>query len=343
MATKQSLEKLKKIKDSFEEIDMQKLFRSSLGEESLESTLKPKVEELNKKIDFILEYASKVHDTSVNNIASTLSQIQSIMKGQAEHTNPDYISQATTFVQEFDNQVEQILNSWYPFVSAAIESRGFLEDEGIRKESQLAIENMKRESEEALKLVKEEANKTIEEAKKLAQDIEQRARRTAAHISVEAAQKEFKAAQKTHLIQVIIWAVISFAAIVCFILVAIYLLKVKLPEEWQWHIIYYTAIRITILTAIGAVAGFCLRIFRASMHMYQHNQHRQRVTNSMAAFVESAVTPEQRDLILGHLVDAVAMFGRSGLLQKEDDSIYSPKMTVDSISRTFSSSPEKTS
>jgi len=55
----------------------------------------------------------------------------------------------------------------------------------------------------------------------------------------------------------------------------------------------------------------------------------------MAAFVESAITLEQRDLILTHLVDAVATFGDSGLLHKEDDSIHASKMTIYTISRTF--------
>jgi len=61
----------------------------------------------------------------------------------------------------------------------------------------------------------------------------------------------------------------------------------------------------------------------------------------MSAFVESAVTPEQRDLILAQLVDAVATFGTSGLLQKEDDSIHSPKMTIDTITRTFAPPSQK--
>ena len=57
----------------------------------------------------------------------------------------------------------------------------------------------------------------------------------------------------------------------------------------------------------------------------------------MGAFVESAATPEQRDLILSQLVESVVQFGNSGLLQKEDDHLYRPKMTIDSITRTLTS------
>ena len=54
----------------------------------------------------------------------------------------------------------------------------------------------------------------------------------------------------------------------------------------------------------------------------------------MGAFVESAVTPEQRDLILGHLVDAVATFGDSGLLG-DGESKSVAKMSIDTFAHPF--------
>jgi hypothetical protein len=41
------------------------------------------------------------------------------------------------------------------------------------------------------------------------------------------------------------------------------------------------------------------------MHMREVNLHRQRIANSMAAFVEAAATAEQADVIFGRMVDAV--------------------------------------
>ena len=137
------------------------------------------------------------------------------------------------------------------------------------------------------------------------------------------------------------WAWMSGISIVAFLGVAGYLARVHFGEEWKWHVVYFTAIRITILTAVGAVAAFCLRILRAQMHMSQHNRHRQRVANSMSAFVEAAVTPEQRDLILAQLVYAVVNFGSSGLIPTEDDIVYSPKMMIDAVTRTVSQPPSK--
>ena len=341
MATQSHLANLKKVADGFRAVDQEKLLRSSVGEESLQSVFGPRLSLLNNKLEFALEFAPSVNDNIVSQVASVFDQFRQQMDAQAKRNNTEYVAQRTQFLATIDGYFEQLLQHWPPFITAAVEMRGFLQDEGIRKEYQRTIDAMKEESATALKLVKDEAGKTIEEARKLAQQIEDRARRTAAHISVEAAQEQFREAQKDHNKQVKIWSWLSGISILAFLGVAVYLMQVQFPEEWKWHIIYYTAIRVTILTAVGAIATFCLRILRAHMHMSQHNLHRQRVANSMSAFVESAVTPEQRDLILAQLVDAVATFGTSGLLRKEDDSIHSPKMTIDTITRTFAPPSQK--
>jgi hypothetical protein len=57
----------------------------------------------------------------------------------------------------------------------------------------------------------------------------------------------------------------------------------------------------------------------------------------MSAFVEAARTDEQRDLILGRLVDAVATFGNTGLLANDEDIMPSPKMTVETVLKNLSS------
>lgn len=335
MATEAQVVNLKKIADQLRTVPADKLLRPNLGEESLKSDFGPRFELLNKRIEFALEYAPYVSDNIVAAVANVFNSMSNQMDAQSKRNNAEYVSQRTQFLAAIDRSIDELLQHWPPFVTAAIEMRGFLQDEGIKKEYERTIEAIKRESSQSLELVKQEANKTIEEARKLAQQIEERARKTAARISVEAAQDQFRLAQKDHDKQVKLWGWLSGTSIAAFIAVAIYLANVALPEQWNWHVVYYTAIRITILTAVGALAAFCLRIFRAHMHMSQHNLHRQRVANSMAAFVESAVTPEQRDMILSQLVDSVASFGSSGLLQRDDDSIYSPKMTIDSITRTL--------
>lgn len=339
MPTQQSLDNLLRVVSGIKAIDRERLLRGTLGEESLQQAgFTETLERIVQRASFAAEYAPRVDEGTANNVTGVLEQLRAQMDAQSKHNNQNYVAQKQNFLNTISNSLQNLQAYWPPMVTAAIEARGFLDDEGIRKEYQRAVGDMKAQADEALKRVQEQSEKTIEEARKLAKDIEERARRTAAHISVEAAQEQFREAQKILNAEVKLWAWISVGAVGAFIGVAIYLAKIHLPPDMKWEVVYFAAIRITILTAVGAMATFCLRILRAHMHMSQQNLHRQRLANSMAAFVESAITPEQRDLILSQLVTSVAEFGTSGLLSKEDDSMYSPKMTIEAITRTLSSS-----
>lgn len=339
MSTAQNFNALSNTVASIQAVDKTRLLRTTLGEESLEQSGFSKIlEEILQKAAFAQQFAPGVDDGSVTNVNNILAGLRGSLESQEKRGNPEYVAQKQDFLTQVQRFLEQLRQYWPPFVTAAIEARGFLQDEGIRQEYQRTVGEMKEQAQGALKHVREESEKVLSEAKKLAQEIEDRARKTAAHISVEAAQEQFVKAQVDLKKQVRLWSWLSGIAAAAFVLVAIFLAKIHLPEGMKWDVIYFAAIRITILTAVGAMATFCLRMLRAHMHMSQHNLHRQRIANSMAAFVESAITPEQRDLILAQLVTSVAEFGNSGLLSAEDDSVYSPKMTIEAITRTLSSS-----
>ncbi len=341
MASDALIGQLQDLSDAIKNIDKDSLLRASLGEVSLQENFAPRLEGIQREFEFVLEHASDVHDSHVQSILGPLGRIKSAIEEQANRSNEDYVAQRSTFLTNIDVHREALKQFWPPFVAAAVKSRGFLEDEGVRREYERTIESIKKESESALQQVQSEAKKTIDEAKELAEQIENRARLTASGISVEEAQKQFREAQTALDRRVKIWSVLSTTCIVGFILAAGYFANVDLPDKWGWHVIYYGAIRVSILTAIGTAAAFCLKILRAHLHMSEKNRHRQRVANSIGAFVESAVTPEQRDLILSQLVESVIQFGSSGLLHREDDNVYRPKMTIDSIMRTLSTSSPK--
>jgi hypothetical protein len=97
--------------------------------------------------------------------------------------------------------------------------------------------------------------------------------------------------------------------------------------------IYQTVIRVTLLTAIGAIATFCFKVLRAQMHLREQNLHRARVANTMDAFLGAASQPEQRDIILARMLDAIVAFGNSGLLTDSDESMSPAKLILESIPR----------
>ena len=341
MASEDSLRQLQELSNAIKSVNRERLLRPTLGEESLQQEFAPRSEKIQQGIEFALEHAQDVHDTHVQDILSPLSNIQGIMEQQANWPNAEYVTHRSDFLTNIDAYLEELKQFWPPFVTAAVQARGFLEDEGVRREYERTMESMKKESDTALQQVRSEAEKTIEEARTLAEQIENRARRTAARISVEDAQQQFRDAQPALDRRVKIWSALGILSVGCFVGIAIYYAAVDLPDHWRWQVIYHSAIRVTILTATATAGAFCLKILRAHMHMSEKNRHRQRVANSIGSFVESAATPEQRDLILSQLVDSVTQFGNSGLVQREEDSAARPRVTIDSIMRTLSSSPKE--
>ena len=341
MATATQMAGLAALVSKFSQIDRQKLLRPSLGEEALEKPFAEVLERIEKGLAFAVAYSDQVDDSSISNVQRIYNDIFNQLHNQANYTNAQYVNQKSNFLTSVSQLEEQLRQFMPPFVAGAVMKRGFLEDEGIRKEYQRTIDSLREEAQSTLAAVREETTKTINEAKELAKQIEERARKTAAHISVDEAQKQFASAQASLDWKVKLWAAISVGVAFSFLGYAYYISTAALPKEWTWQILYYTAIRIALLTALGSAASFCLAILRAHMHMAEQNLHRQRVANSIAAFVESAITPEQRDAILSQLVDSVASFGNSGLLQGEDSG--KGKMSVDTVVKSFTAAAGKTS
>lgn len=311
-----------------------------MGDLSLENRLQPNFEELKQKLDFAIEYAPKVHDDYVGQVYSTLDAIFNTLFNLTNLDDREYSSQAENTVSEYNSLCNDLTKNWSPFVTAAVEAKGFLADEGIRKAYEDSVRAMKEESSNVLQEIQQESKEAINNARQLAEQIENRARLTAAGISVEEAQKQFQDAQKGFDKQSIIWSAISFVFLLIFVILAIYLWFEEIPDNLE-STIYYTAVRITALGAIGAIATFCLRVLRSYLHMRQQNLHRQRVANSIASFVDSATTPEHRDLILSYLVQSVATFGSSGLVQGKEDHVTPSRLIIDPVTKILTSTEAK--
>lgn len=341
MASEQQIKQAEELSEAILAVEREKLLRPSLGEASLEGEFTAHLADIEKRIQTVLRYAPSLHNEQIGNILAPFDRIRTEMERQAGHGTQEYVAHREHFLNQTKAQLEEVKRFWPPIVTAAIEARGFLEDEGMRQEYERTIQSIKSEAESAIQKVREEADRTIEEARTLAEQIENRARLTAARISVDEAQKQFLSAQAALDKRVKIWAGLGSGCVASFLGAAVYFATLDLPDQWRWEVVYYSAIRVSILTAIGTVAAFCLKIFRAHLHMSEKNRHRQRVANSMSAFVESAVTPEQRDMILSQLVDSIVQFGNSGLVQREENSQSRPRTPIDSITRVLTTNPPK--
>ena len=333
MASQGKINQLKNKIDEISSIDLAKLLRPDLGSMSLKAELGPIFNSIILRLKGANELMYFVSDSDIDRLMSVLNKIHSHMNTSSEMDDKSYVTNRDTFRDQVIQLNDQFTEQWRPFIIAKLEKSGLLEDTDLKDKYKIMMQNINEEASEVIGKVSEESKKVIGEARAEAKDIERSARKTAAKISVKDAQEQFAEANRALFWQVILWGILSSSAAVAFFLAAISFYKYEVPTGWQWHVIYYSVLRVTILAAIGAIVAFLLKILRAHLHMYQHNKHRIRLANSMTAFVESAISDSQRDLILTHLVDAVATFGHSGLLQKEEDNIYSPKMTIDTITR----------
>jgi len=332
MATGGVLQAVRNQLAELDKIQTEKLTRQTLGVESQTSELEPRFARMKRLKTLIAAYAEGVHDEFVNQVVQIFAQLNANMTQHAARSNQEFIANRQGFLNTIDSLLEQA-KRWEPyFITAAVEARGFLEDEGIRQEYQRVVEELRNEASTTLTQVKQEAAKTIAEAKALAQEVESKARRTAAGISVEEAQRQFREAQGDLDKKVRLWAKLSGGAIALF-LAAAGLFWFLVPKAEGWQVFYHSALRLAILSALGVMAGFCLKVLRAYMNMRERNLHRQRVANSIEAFVASAQTPEVRDFILAHLAEAVTAFGVSGLLARDTDVLGSQRLPADAAAR----------
>lgn len=334
MATDQSLQQLQATLDKLQKVDIAKLLRKGLGDESLESAFSKQLADIQHLRDFARTYAPGVHDDFVNQARGTFENLASLMAQQADRAAAEYIGYRNTFLEQVANLLRDS-GRWRPaFVATAVEERGFLEDEGIRQEYARTVEQLRREAAATLASVKEEADKALRGAKALADEIENRARRTAAKISVQEAQRQFEAASTESKKTVKGWAFASAGATVLLVGAAVAFMWWPLPGAGLWPVaLYHTLLRVFVLSATGAVSTFTFRMLRAHMHMAEKNRHRVRIANSVEGFVNSAVEPQQRDLLLAKLAEAIIDFGESGIIRGERDEHESTVVSADMLGR----------
>lgn len=349
---KEPPDKLTETIHGIRDIDKEKLFRTSLGTVTLQPKLEPKLKWLEFKLEVILRHASDVTEATRSSVTQILEQLCTALQNQSNLEDNQFVPARDVFLNSVNSHIERIRSLWPEFAIAEMESNGLLSIESITdkltqlnekitsQEEQISqkSETFSKHVDSAMNNFQKTASRLIKEAQEKAQIIEGKARLTAHGTSLSDAQKQFSEAEGVYKEQVKHW---TWASIVFFVLLvgtttAFFFLKID-PDFYS--IIYSAAIRVTILAALGAGTAFCLRMLRAHMHLRQRNLHRKRLANSLGAFVESETVPEQRSLILALLVDAIASFGNSGLLQKEDDSVQLSKIVLDSLSKTIGSKP----
>lgn len=345
MARQDQVDALRTLGERLNALEKDRLFRESYGPLSLSERMNPIFGEIQDKISVGIDHGSLVSDDTMNNFVSYSEQMINLMDQLISLDENQFAIQKDAVASQIESTLFQVRTLWPEVYCAALGTLNLFDESKDRVGAEYAqrmVEEVQRIVEETVASAKSESEEIIRAAKDEAEGVKSSARRTAEGVSVEAAQDQFKEAQELLRRQTRNWARLSVGSLVVFFGVCATFFVIGVPKgDGYLNLIYNTTIRITVLMAIGAVSAFCLRIYRAHLHMGEKNKHRQRVANSIEAFLNSTASDEQRDLILAQLVESVTQFGSSGLLAREDDNVYRPRVTVDTILKSLSSSSER--
>lgn len=314
-------------------IEKDKIIRPSYGDTSLKYW-EPEYYEIIKKLQFIYKYIDYV-PVSVNTaIKQNIDSIHQTLLTCSNETDNVYVAYRNNYIDQIRYDFDFVKQQFIFYAVASLEQNGLI---GSNIDFSEEIKSKRNELNDlfntTVKKIEEKTNNIVKQITDKAELIEKSVRQTAQGISVEVAQKQFGEGADHNKTNVWIWGTISSILIGIFVYFLYYLLSKELPEIWTWQMIYYSVLRITALGFLSMLLAFSLKMLKAHLHMHQHNLHRQRIANSMAAFVESAMNNEQRDIILSRLVDSVSAFGNSGIINNDDDN--ASRVTVDNITRTL--------
>jgi hypothetical protein len=340
MAIESQIASFQKNVERFQSINSTKVLRPELGALSLLEAVGPILAGLKNKISFIQTILEHLPDALLSNFSAQIDAVINICSQITQiQDDQQFVNQRATNIAQLSQIWDAVRRDWPPFVTTAVEVTGILSginelQASVKTLFERQLDELRTRGEDLLNIAKEQAAK-----------IEERARLTAAKISVKAAQDQFDDGQRDLDRKAYVWsglALLTFSSFICF---TVFLLRhppIFDPKASGQLLIvqdaYFTILRVAVLAAIGALGTFFLRMARAHFHMAAYNAHRRRVANSMAAFVEAANSLDQRDLILGRLVDAVVQFGESGILDKQNDTMVPvPTIAIDALTKNLNS------
>ena len=328
MASEQHVEELKSIVDLFDGLDEDLVMRPGIGNLSLKEKRENYFDKLKAKCDYYLKYAPGVSNEHVKRVTSVLTEIYNLLVNLNNADSQEYVNMVDETLQYLDSHEEELSKYNAHFTTVRIVDSGILEDEAIVQREAIVnsvlgtLDEHIKEAREAIKEAEQKRAIVVGEATKG---------------SFKQAIGQFEGAQTAFDKEAKNWRNASIGLMGIFLgAVLIFLFWIKPEEGDPWElVIYHTAIRLTVLGVLGAATAFCLRVYRSQMHMARHNLHRQHVAKCMDAFVNAAVTEEQRDKILSILVESVATFGPSGLIRDRDDHMTSSRLVVDQFTKTL--------
>lgn len=117
----------------------------------------------------------------------------------------------------------------------------------------------------------------------------------------------------------IIWIILFISLSICIICFYCNLFNLKVDYDWNWNLFYHMIIRFSAITALFSFLGFCVKMVRTYLQMYEYNRRKRNIICSIAYIVNSANSKEQRETIYLKMVDLVIEKEKFGIIDRKND------------------------
>lgn len=350
MANPNHVSTFQSLYNQFKSIDREKIYRESLGELSRKSLLEPVVEGLEKRSEVLAQVVDQISDSSLNNYNNYLQQCVSHLTNLAQYDAQNYVSNVNNIIAAIQRSYEATESILNPATSLLLLKSGLFEGAKLESTGSEILAQYESTVSKKIHDFEENADKKIQELLNAAslkvEEKSNRALQTSRGISLEQAQFQFRNLSRRSLWGLSIWGGVSTLGLASFFIVAIYF-HIHFPIEGSQiqttnptagpnvsypgliPVIYSIAMRVTILSAIGAVVAYSMNILRSHIHMYYKNEHRIALANSTESFIASCRDNQTGDSVFMYLVQAMSEFGESGLLESKQENIHPTKLIVD--------------
>ncbi len=314
-----------------ETLDESKVYKEEFGNHSL-IEFKPKIEELKDKLEIIKEFQNDFIEQSLNSrINSIFNQFKYLFEDLIKSNENNFAEKKNQFINGFKTNFHQFDEIFPFFAVKKLYKDGFVSNNDILfkvKSLQLELEKI-----EQLKNVIQ--NKFVEKQIEFDSHVETKIseiRKTSSKISIKVAQDEFKNAIDRIKKNIKIWSFISGGLTVSIIVLLIVFYCIS--DFSSSNYIYQAIYKISIVGFLATLLTYSLKILKSNIHLKEANYHKQVMTNSLKAFVESGSTNEQRDLILIKILESLTNFGNTGLVEQSSES--NQKMTFEYLTKYLS-------
>jgi hypothetical protein len=355
MASDALLKKLETAKKDLSNVPNNPTFRQISGNEEFKASFNDADKLARKWLDRAEPLLGKLEESSLQPLVNFAEKIVGIVDRDELRRDENVPNGMRRVMTEFRPAVPELV---YGLLEASGITR--FSDEDFPQKRIAALDDIIAARDKASDVLRGIAEVLGEDIRKTASDAVldfENAKAAASKISVDAAQKQFDDAAKTLRRKAVAWTSISIALfgalIVLLLRFAWYpppliseVMNMLKPSSQQAVLpvsvplliaasAYFTSIRLALIGVLGIGMAFSLRMTRAYLQMIEHNHHKSRVTKSIEAFVASVRTAEQKDFVLGKLIDSVTMFGDSGILDKDGDKSSSglPSVFFDAITK----------